>query len=185
MLDVATLATLNRNRAHAPLDEWPYPVPGDVVCRVTHRGTPHPWQRPATVGRTVTDFDLQELEAGLNEAKYPLSEIFSRWRVRFGRKFRTFTPAKTVKAIQALKGDLLVALRGARPDPDGAFGLRVRFCLEGRARPDCDNLLKTTFESLSETVMEDDRQVCEGGWWRVQRDPDPRTEMLVYRVIGE
>ena len=145
---------------------------------------------------TLATLEHDRTTAPLEEWPYPItSEVVARiihrgepqaWQrpivVRAEGGLRTITPAATLHAERALAGDLLLALNGIKPDPGGAFGLRARFHLGNRRRVDLDNLLKIVMESLSRTVMADDRQVVEVYASKILRDPDPRTEMIVYRL---
>jgi len=185
MLDPATIATLEHDRAHRPI-EGPFPavdVP-TILARFTLRGEPVPWQRPATIGAALTPTVMQKLYDLLNSTARPLWDVLNEWKAWFWEGVRTYPGNESAREIKRIRAHIITAMddTGATDkDPAVQIGIRVRFFLKCEAqRKDLDNLLKCVCEAVTGTLARDDKQVIEVVAVKVLGSDDPRTEVLFY-----
>lgn len=186
MLDLATMINAERARATVPLEEWPGPLAGEVVARILVRGEPQSWQRPLVVRAQVSEVESRRLVDALLASTDPPSVTVAIWREEHNRLVRTITPAETLDAEETARaflrtdmearGVTLASLAGI------ALGLRCRFHLGNRLRPDLDNLVAIVMEAMTGTCAADDRQVVEVQACKCLHSEDPRTEAIVYRA---
>lgn len=104
-------------------------------------------------------------------------------RPRRGAHGIFYTPQKTKESQEQL-GWLLRAKLPGSYERQGTFGVQARFYRSNRKRIDVDNLLKTVLDACTlAKVWDDDSQVREltGRLWIA--DDEPRTELLVYRLV--
>jgi Holliday junction resolvase RusA-like endonuclease/endogenous inhibitor of DNA gyrase (YacG/DUF329 family) len=100
-------------------------------------------------------------------------------RPRLGQG-RTYTPARTRAAEQALRWEFLAAR--AEPDADHELAVDVTFRTSTRQRRDLDNLLKLLLDAANGWLWRDDVQVVEINA-RVERGhPDAGTQLVVRRI---
>jgi Holliday junction resolvase RusA-like endonuclease len=112
-------------------------------------------------------------------------EPVSKGRPRFsqrGGKVRTYTPAKTLNAEQAVADAFRAAAPGYTYAPDGAYQVDVVFVSGTRRQRDVDNMLKLILDGLNGIAWADDHQVlrtvAEKGY-----DPgNARTVVTIRRV---
>jgi len=186
-LDLVQLAATERDRAVRPLDA---PIPGvdpeAVVARIVVRGEPQPWQRPIVARAQVSEVEARRLVDALLTSPDPPSETVRRWREDHNRLVRTITPQETIDAEELIRAHLRVDM-DARGISQGslagaALGLRCRFHMGHRLRPDLDNLVAIVMEAATGSLVDDDRQIVEVSCAKVTHDPDPRTEIVFYRA---
>lgn len=95
---------------------------------------------------------------------------------------RTYTPARTVNAEQAVRDCCTLALRGAVPPTVGAWGVTAVFYLPDRRIRDSDNLLKLVKDALNGVTWADDAQVT-ADFVSLQLDPQrPRSVITVWQT---
>ena len=94
--------------------------------------------------------------------------------------------AYSTKAMQAAEANIGWRYRQAAgpgaPSSDGLFGLVLRFHCGKGSLQDLDNAIKIVCDALNKITYADDRQVVriDAELWR--NNPNPRTEITVYRI---
>ncbi len=117
-----------------------------------------------------------------------------------GGKIWTFTPKETVQAERHILAVAAKATECALNDVAGRYALTLRFFSErpiGRKwTSDLDNLIKLVLDALTPPrgkgnrpkgpglFWTDDRQVSQLHASRFDRQPHPRTEIVVYRIVA-
>ncbi len=106
-------------------------------------------------------------------------------RMSIGRGGHVYTPKTTRQAEDVIGWSIRMAYRMLVPEPDGAFAVYLHFFTKNRQRRDLDNMCKLVFDACNGIVWRDDAQV-EALTARVTRqDPKPRTELEIYRIVGD
>jgi len=104
-------------------------------------------------------------------------------RPRFDQRHgRTYTPAATVEAEKRLADYFKTTYPHFQPCAD-PVGLRLRFHLKGVGRGDWDNYGKLVSDSLNGKAWIDDKQVRRADIELLDRTSEPRTDILVYRLV--
>lgn len=106
-------------------------------------------------------------------------EPVAKGRPRTGRG-RTYTPAATVAAEEAIRWQLRTA--GLKPDVDHLLAVWLRFRSSTGRRVDIDNLQKLCLDACNGFVWADDFQVVEIHATVERRSSDPGTDLYVVRV---
>jgi Holliday junction resolvase RusA-like endonuclease len=102
-------------------------------------------------------------------------------RPRWAPHGHTYTPAATVDGAHRVQQHCFVANPRLRPLP-GRYWIEAMFFVGGGARSDIDNYLKQVMDSLNGIAWPDGRAVGEVSARVVLFDPDPRSEIVVWRT---
>lgn len=98
------------------------------------------------------------------------------------RQGRAFTPAATAAAERRIQEFLKVVSPNIKPCAD-YVGLRARFYLAGTGRLDADNAIKLLLDSMQPHVFLNDRQVRKIDAELIDNSREPRTDVLIYRLV--
>jgi len=165
-----------------------------VIDGVTHR----PDSRPSPGGvlrRTLSEYAAAEIDGGLcfslyREMRDP--EVVARFTIegepvskqRAGRSGtgRSYTPAKTRDTEERVAWAFRQAAGPQQLTADLGFGVFAGFFCQSGQRRDVDNMTKLVLDGLTGIAWLDDSQVTEISAKVVRWDPDPRTEVVVYRA---
>lgn len=116
-------------------------------------------------------------------------EPASKARARFARMgngaVRTYTPAKTAHAEQAIA----VAFRqaapaGYRPESGVGYGIFAKFFCSTWQRRDVDNMLKLVLDGLNGVAWGDDSSVTEVSGRKLMDYKNPRTVVVIYETLA-
>jgi Holliday junction resolvase RusA-like endonuclease len=114
-------------------------------------------------------------------------EPVAKGRPRFTRKGGVYTPTRTRQAEDVIRGMVIAvtppADRSSRRLETGPLVLTCRFYRATGRTADTDNLVKLVKDALNGIVWQDDRQVVQLHAARFDRQPNPRTEIAVYRMV--
>lgn len=103
-------------------------------------------------------------------------------RARTTKAGGSYTPKSVVEAEEAVAWAARAA--GARVD-EGSLGLQCVFYTANWRKRDVDNLLKLVADALNKVAYLDDSQVSEMSSRVIWADPNPRTEVLLYRTTAQ
>jgi Holliday junction resolvase RusA-like endonuclease len=101
-------------------------------------------------------------------------------RPRMGRG-RTYTPAATVAAEEAIRWQLRAA--GVRPVADDPLEVLLRFRCSGHRRRDIDNLCKLALDACNGFAWVDDSQVVHLDVWLERQSTRPGTDLRITRYV--
>ena len=108
-------------------------------------------------------------------------------RPRMSKYGHVYTPSETSDHENMIAWEIKNIYKSKEADKKNKFGIRCIFYRPTRQRIDCDNLIKCVVDAISKTkiVWKDDNQCLEIMGRLFLRDPNPRTEFVVYKIEDE
>lgn len=103
-------------------------------------------------------------------------------RLARGRNGKVYTPEPTRVAEERIAWAFRAKAGPQALDPEHGFGIFIGFFCKSGQRRDVDNLTKLVLDGLNGVAWADDYQVTEISAKVVRFDPDPRTEVVIYRT---
>ena len=110
-----------------------------------------------------------------------LGQPVAKARPRLGRYGGIYTPTATTDQEERIRWAFLAAGYSPQTRTASSFALLVRCYFKGKALSDWDNLGKLVSDALNGMVWKDDRQVTMATVEKFAQDPNPRTEVRIWR----
>jgi crossover junction endodeoxyribonuclease RusA len=98
---------------------------------------------------------------------------------------RAYTPKKTKDEEERIATLLKIASVVDIPVANDNIRLDADYFRGDRRRVDTENCAKLTMDAMNKVVVDDDSQITEIHLTMTRGDPNPRTEISVYRILED
>lgn len=95
----------------------------------------------------------------------------------------TYTPKKTKDEEERIARILALHTHVDIPVANDNIRVDMDFYRGDRRRVDIDNAAKTQLDSMNKIIIADDSQIVELHATMTRGDPNPRTEVAIYRIL--